>query len=476
MDPKAAESPREPSPFSVAIIGGGIGGVSLAIGLAAQNIPFHIYEAAASFGEIGAGVSFGPNVIRAIHGLAPAMLRAYARHVTANEPAELADAFLTYRKGFLEEQAFDEKLYREWMPEEKFHLRGKVQEIDGTRFPVRCCVHRAHLLNEWVRLLPEGSATFGKALVKIDERSTTSVRGEDGQVVLTFSDGSTATASAVVGCDGIKSVTRRYLHGPDATAKYSGFFGYRAMAPRAAYERVLGSQLAATGNLFLCQNGYTIAYPVDHGVTLNMFATCLQAEDGTAPPSWEGGAEWKIPSSEAELRRDLRGWHPGVVDLLVQHGNGEKWAMFHSPHEARYYRGRVCITGDAAHATTPHMGAGAGMAIEDAFVLSGLFAAAARTTKGRGQLGAHDIPGLFEAYDAVRRPRSQMVVRESAANVARYCAISCAEDDELERLRGEAHRLNGRLWDLDLDKSLAEAISIMTNAKTVTDEESTARL
>lgn len=473
-----------PNTPKIAIVGGGIGGIALAIGLAAQNVPFHIFESAPSFGEIGAGISFGGNVIRAIQGLSPAMLRAFARHVTANEADELLDAFLTYRKGVLDcpsgekSEEEDTQRYRKWVPEEIFNLRGRVQQVGGTRFPVRCCVHRAHLLDEWARLLPPGSATFGKTLVQIVEDDERDV------VRLTFSDGSTAWASAVVGCDGIKSTTRRHLHGANqGAARYSGFFGYRAMAPRAAFEAALGPDLAATGNLFLCPNGYTIAYPVDHGAALNMFATCLQREGTT----WGDPAAWKIPSTEAELRGDLRGWHPGVVDLLVQHGNGEKWAMFHCPHDELYCRpgGRVCIMGDAAHATTPHVGAGAGMAIEDAFILSGLLGCvqknrslqeAADSSSYKHKLGG-EIPAVFQAYDAVRRPRSQRVVRESAENVARYCAISRAEGDELERLRVEAHQLGEWLWDFDLDESLAEAIRLMNNVLRDADREApTARL
>lgn len=436
--------------FTIAIIGGGIGGVSLAIGLAAQNVPFHIYEAAPSFGEIGAGVSFGPNVLRAIHGLSPAMLRAYARHVTANEDEALADVFATYRKGDDDQEGTPQTAAKEI-----FSLQGKVQEIDGMRFPVRCCVHRAHLLGEWVRLLPPGSATFGKALVRIQQAGD-----EPGPVHLTFADGSTAAAAAVVGCDGIKSVTRTLLPGgsPEETearrttaASYAGFFGYRAMAPRAAFARTLGPALAASGNLFLCPDGYTITYPVDHGVALNMFATCLQPPGTT----WTD-AEWKVPSSAQEMRRDLAGRHPGVVDLLVRHGNGEKWAMFHYPHDLPYFHGRICIAGDAAHATTPHLGAGAGMAIEDAFVLSRLLGSIQH---------AQDIAKAFEAYDAVRRRRSQKVVRESAQNVARYCAISCAEGEELARFKNEMHQVNGWLWDHDIANSLSEAIHLMEENK-----------
>lgn len=446
-------------PFTIAIIGGGIGGVALAIGLAAQHVPFHIYESSSSFGEIGAGVTFGPNVIRAIHGLSPAMLRAYNKHVTTNEPPELADAFLTYRRGYPEgdgdggdDVVEADRYYRNWTPEKLYNLIGPVQEIDGMRFPTRCSVHRAHLLDEWVKLVPEGSASFGKALVDIEEPSSSSSDGggggdDDNQLLLHFADGSTATASAVVGCDGIKSVTRKYLHGPDAVATYSGFFGYRAMAPRAEYERVLGKELAETGNLYLYRNGYTIAYPVNHGAALNMFATCVQ-EDST----WEHKDLWKVSSTEEELRRDLGGWHPGVVDLLVRHGVGEKWAMFHCPHEEVYYRRKVCIMGDAAHATTPHLGAGAGMAIEDAFILSGLLGAIQ---------SSKEIPKLFRVYDSVRQTRTQMIIRNSSDNVQKYIDISKAKGEELDRLRVEAHRIFGNLWEFDLDACLSEAISIL---------------
>lgn len=61
----AAKSAPSP-PFSVAICGGGICGLCIAIGLLHQGVPFHLYEAAPAFGEIGAGVSFGPNALRAM--------------------------------------------------------------------------------------------------------------------------------------------------------------------------------------------------------------------------------------------------------------------------------------------------------------------------------------------------------------------------------------------------------------------------
>jgi salicylate hydroxylase len=81
------------------------------------------------------------------------------------------------------------------------------------------------------------------------------------------------------------------------------------------------------------------------------------------------------------------------------------WALFDHLPAPTYYKGRLCLVGDSAHASTPHQGAGAGQAIEDAFILSSLLAEPDAPKK---------IDLIFKAYDAVRRPRSQMVVTTSS--------------------------------------------------------------
>lgn len=128
------------------------------------------------------------------------------------------------------------------------------------------------------------------------------------------------------------------------------------------------------------------------------------------------------------------------------------WALFDHPPAPTYYKHRLAILGDAAHASTPHQGAGAGQAIEDAFVLSNLL----------GQVkSSKEIEEAFQAYDAVRRPRSQKVVKTSrdAAKVYEF------EDEELgvdlEKIRG---RLEGRydwIWDEDLPAQLRMAQEFM---------------
>lgn len=84
----------------------------------------------------------------------------------------------------------------------------------------------------------------------------------------------------------------------------------------------------------------------------------------------------------------------------------DKWALYDHPAAPTYVKGNFCLVGDAAHATTPHSGAGAGMAIEDAHMLSALLTP--DLIKSRA-----DIKYALKAYDQVRRPRSQQIVIRS---------------------------------------------------------------
>ena len=88
------------SKISIAICGGGVGGLSLAIGLLRHpHLEVHIYESALAFAEIGAGVSFGPNAMRAMQLIDPRVLQGYERRRTANEAREKKDAWFDFRWG-----------------------------------------------------------------------------------------------------------------------------------------------------------------------------------------------------------------------------------------------------------------------------------------------------------------------------------------------------------------------------------------
>ena len=90
-------SNAEPKAFGVAIVGAGIGGILLAIGLLKYaHVEVHVYESAPSFGEIGAGVAYGPNTQRALELLDPAAKKAFDKHATGNMTMDNAKSFANY--------------------------------------------------------------------------------------------------------------------------------------------------------------------------------------------------------------------------------------------------------------------------------------------------------------------------------------------------------------------------------------------
>jgi len=128
------------------------------------------------------------------------------------------------------------------------------------------------------------------------------------------------------------------------------------------------------------------------------------------------------------------------------------WALFDHPPAPTYFKGRFAILGDAAHASTPHQGAGAGQAIEDAFILSNLL----------GTINSVDeIERAFHAYDAVRRPRSQKVVATSrdAAKVYEFEDENLGTD--LEMIGRILEKRYDWIWNEDLPEQLKKAQSIM---------------
>lgn len=127
-----------------------------------------------------------------------------------------------------------------------------------------------------------------------------------------------------------------------------------------------------------------------------------------------------------------------------------QWALFEHPHIATYARSRVAIMGDAAHASTPHQGAGAGQAIEDAHVLAELLSdEQVKTTD--------DAIVALRAYDHIRRPRSQRVVTSSKENADVLCLCSEGVGDNPAKLVNTLNERFNWLWNLDVEDQAEEA-------------------
>lgn len=259
----------KPTP-SIAVVGGGIAGLTLALNLIKLAKPdtssqpkytVTIYEAAHAFGEIGAGVSFGPNASHAMKCIGPEVYAAFEKTETRNQFESKQDVWFDFRFG----ESVDGKYQVEGGDG-----TGQGEHIASVRCPGgQRGVKRSDFLDELIKHLPEGIAHFGKRVVHYTEDE-----GEGGKVTLHFKDGTTAVHDAVVGSDGIKSAVRKtVLAGtpePEAAnAVFSGKYCYRGLIPMDQAVSVLGSELASNSQMYLGRHGHILTFAIDKGKIMN---------------------------------------------------------------------------------------------------------------------------------------------------------------------------------------------------------------
>ena len=212
--------------LEVAIIGGGIAGLTLAIALYHRRVPITVYEQAPQFGEIGAGVSFTPNAVQAMKVCHQGVYDAFEQVCTRNVWPSKQNVWFDYLDGYAGPKPGQET------QDIAFTVRNSVGQIG---------VHRAAFLDEIVKLVPKKIARFGKKLADIEEG------GSNGRLVMKFEDGTTAEADAVIGCDGIKSRVRQIIVGkdhPSAHPSYTHKYAYRGLAPMEEAMKAVGEELA----------------------------------------------------------------------------------------------------------------------------------------------------------------------------------------------------------------------------------------
>jgi salicylate hydroxylase len=125
-----------------------------------------------------------------------------------------------------------------------------------------------------------------------------------------------------------------------------------------------------------------------------------------------------------------------------------KWPLFHHPDTPTYYNGRIGLLGDSAHASGPSQAAGAGQGLEDALILSRLLGLVSDSSQ---------IDAAFKVYDAIRRPRAQGVVRESADVGRQYYLSHPDYGHNLEKIKTDANLRLPLIWWHDLDGDIKTA-------------------
>ncbi|KAJ5819923.1 hypothetical protein N7474_005514 [Penicillium riverlandense] len=408
--------------FTVTIVGGGIGGLTLAAGLLRRNVPVQIFEAASAFTEIGLGLSIGPAAHRAMPLIDPQIREIYDSLVTTHADSPGYESYA---------QTWFEVVWASGVHEGELLMDLKALPSGQTT------LRRANFLEALVNLIPPEIVQFGKRLEKLEETA-------DG-VNLFFDDGTTAIADVVVGCDGIKSKVKESMlpeESKDKQPQYSGMYGYRAVFDMDEMVQAVGDQRARVSTMYIGDGAYGISYPIMRAKKVNVGLYILK-------DTWDCDT-WVRPAKKEDMLRDASKMGRYWKSLVEHMPDPSQWAVFEHPALSTYSRSRVAILGDAAHASTPHQGAGAGQAIEDALVLAELF--------GDSRVSSvSDVKAAFKAYDDVRRPRSQRVVTSSKEGAYLLCLCLDGVGDDAEKLKETFQKRLRWLWDLDVQAHADEA-------------------
>jgi salicylate hydroxylase len=167
----------------VLIVGAGIGGLTAAVGLRHAGIDVHVYEQAGVLREIGAGLLLGPNAVKVLHGLG----LGEALRLVVTVPHSLD--------------------YRDWQ-DGAILLRLPLADAAEARWGAPAYnVHRADLHDVLRAALGDQHITLGARCVSVEQHGQ--------EVEVSFADGRGATGDLLVGADGIHSVVREYVVGPD---------------------------------------------------------------------------------------------------------------------------------------------------------------------------------------------------------------------------------------------------------------------
>jgi 6-hydroxynicotinate 3-monooxygenase len=275
-----------------------------------------------------------------------------------------------------------EKYSRDWRTAEPM-FAWPVAETEEKYDAPFIAFHRGALQDVLCGELQPDSLRFSKRLESLD------IDGDSASI--RFADGSVEKADIVIGADGIHSATRSALF-PEVKPEYYGTVAFRALIPTG---RIEGRPPEDITKWWAPDRFVLTYYTTESRDELNLITG--------SPEDW-GSNEWSPKAAtQAELLDTFAEFHPHVRRILRAAENIAKWPMLETAPFAPWSKGPVVLLGDACHATTPHMGQGAGMAFEDAIVL-------ARCIQ---EAGDEPIDGAFQRYFQARYERCASIQRIS---------------------------------------------------------------
>jgi salicylate hydroxylase len=349
---------------SIAIIGGGIGGLAAALLLLQEGFDVHVYEQASTLREVGAGIQVSPNAARVLHrlGLAEDLAKVGVRP-----------------------QAWHQRRWQDGRTLLRSPLGDAVQEAFGYPY---FQIHRADLLAMLTAAVPPERLHIGHRLTGFTDHSDC--------VEAQFENSTRVRTDALIGADGIHSSVRRILFGPEQPS-FTGCMAYRGLVQA---ERLKHLDLEVAAQIWMGPGKHLVTYFVAGKRLLNFVANIER--DSWTRESWTDRGE------AADLRAAFADWDPLVREILKTVDETFIWGLFDRPPLPRWSVGRVTLLGDACHPMLPYMAQGAAQSLEDGAALTACLA------------DRLDIPEALRRYEALRLPRTSRIQAMARDNKTRF--------------------------------------------------------
>jgi len=358
----------------ILIAGGGIGGLTAALALLKRGFDVDVYEQAPALREVGAGVQLSANGIRVLHELG--VLEAF--HTLACEAA-----------------GKEIRLWNSGQAWKLFDLGTQSVARYGFSYYL---AYRPDLL----AVLADGVRREKPDAIHLNASCNGFEQSAHG-VMLHFNGGS-ATGDALIGADGVHSRIREALFGHDQPA-FTGMLSWRGVIPM---EKLPAHMRRMIGTNWVGPGGHVVHYPVHRGEYMN-FNGIIERDD------WQVES-WSASGTHQECHAAFAGWHADIHSMIDNIAMPYKWALMGREPLKNWSVGRVSLLGDACHPMLPMLAQGAGMALEDGYIIGRALAAA----------GADVAQGLAR-YEQARKARTDKVVLGSAENGKRFQSRTLAD-------------------------------------------------
>jgi salicylate hydroxylase len=353
------------APLKIAVIGGGIGGLTAALSLRQAGFEVDVYEQAPELTQIGGGINMGPNAARVLRrlGLGPGLDREGVRPIGSHQ-----------------------RRWEDGRTLQRASLNPRCEKLYGAP---HITIHRADLLAVIAAEFPSERIHLGHRLVDLQDRGdATEAR---------FDNGAHIRADVLVGADGIHSAVRAQLFGEEEP-RFAGCVAYRGLVP---VERIADLGLELGSQSWVGPGAHFVHYFVSRGQFLNFVGW-------TELDTWNR-EDWTDRVTPDRALAAFAGWHPQVRRIIAAADTCFIWALFDRDPLARWSAGRTTLLGDACHPMYPFMGQGAAQAIEDGAALAACLAA-----------GEDDPAAALRRYEQARLPRVTRLQQMSRANKTRF--------------------------------------------------------